>query len=118
MNTTQMALSNFWFTQWCASLCARPKPTAEGVCWVDGLVVLIGIALLFVMLIWMWWASRPVDLVQEYKKRNTKNPEATTEGKESLGRPSGSGALGIVGTALIISNIFASSSAKESRVKK
>lgn len=101
MNSTQIAMNNFWFTQWCASLARNSKPATEECCWVSGLILLILLVFLIAALVWMWWDSRPVDLVQEYKDKNSKTPQLNTE-EEPPNRPVNYGGLGLAGVALSI----------------
>lgn len=124
MNSTQMAMNNFWFTQWCASLSRNSKPATEECCWVSGLIILVLLVFLIAALVWMWWDSRPVDLVQEYKNKNkkSKTPQVNAE-QEPSNRPVNSGGLGLTGVALSImamdmaglTNIFTSTQQKKGK---
>lgn len=122
MNSTQTAMNNFWFTQWCANQARNSKPATEECGWINGLISLVLIVFIIAALVWMWWDSRPVDLVQEYKNKNknSKTPQLNTE-EEPPNRPVNSGGLGLMGTALSImmmdkaglANIFTSPKRKE-----
>lgn len=105
MNSAQTAMNNFWFTQWCASQARNSKPATEEYCWISGLISLVLIVFIVAALVWMWWDSRPVDLVQEYKNKsknkNSKTPQLNTE-EEPPNRPVNSGGLGLAGVALSI----------------
>lgn len=124
MNSTQTAMNNFWLTQWCASLARNSKPATEECCWISGLISLVLLVFIVAALVWMWWDSRPVDLVQEYKNKNkkSKTPQLNTE-EEPPNRPTNSGGLGLTGMALSImamdkaglANIFISPKQKKGK---
>lgn len=101
MNSTQIAMNNFWFTQWCASLARNSKPATEECCWVSGLILLVLLVFIVAALVWMWWDSRPVDLVQEYKNKN-KNKNSKTPQLNTEEEPPNNGGLGLMGVALSI----------------
>lgn len=123
-NSTQMAMNNFWFTQWCASQARNSKPATEECCWISGLISLVLIVFIVAALVWMWWDSRPVDLVQEYKNKNknSKTSRLNTE-EEPPNRPMNYGGLGLTGVALSImamdmaglTNIFTSTKQKKGK---
>lgn len=126
MNSTQTTMNNFWFTQWCASQARNSKPATEESCWISGLILLVLIVFSVAALVWMWWDSRPVDLVQEYKNKNknknSKTPQVNTE-EEPPNSPPNSGGLGLTGVALSImamdkadlTNIFISPKQKKGK---
>ena len=124
MNSTQTAMNNFWFTQWCASQARNSKPATEECCWISGLILLVLLVFIVAAVVWMWWDSRPVDLVQEYKNKNkkSKTPQLNTE-EEPPNRPTNSGGLGLTGVALSImamnmadlTNIFTSTKEKKGK---
>lgn len=124
MNNTQTAMNNFWFTQWCASQARNSKPATEECCWISGLISLVLIVFIIAALVWMWWDSRPVDLVQEYKNKNknSKTPQLNAK-EEPPNRQVNSGGLGLTGTALSImamdkaslANIFISPKQKKGK---
>lgn len=126
--STEAIMQNFWFTQWCVSQCQRGGSAAETDGWIDGLVVLVVLAVFIALLIWFVWdSSRPIDLVQDYKKQSTQNSRSKTRPTEDARpvSPGSMGALGITGTALWIaglcksgtSNIFTSPEQKKGEVK-
>lgn len=127
--STEAIMQNFWFTQWCVSQCQRGSSAAGTDGRIDGLVVLVALAVFIALLIWFVWdSSRPIDLVQDYKKQSTQNSRSETRPTEDARPviPGSMGALGITGTALWIaglcksgtSNIFTSPEQKKARINK